>query len=567
MKSFVINFLLFIFTNFCAIATTIPHYPQNGSYESSDFYFICKCDNDAELTLEISNDDTFENIIFRNSSRWLNLDGWKQLPMSPSELGNGTYYWRVYDNTDYTKIMRFTIYGQDEISTNYKIKHDDNEYIPQKISGYDAPLVLSSLWIRSENTENGLCQPEKGGNNHSMIVIGDTIYISYCDAINNNPHINRINAKTGESIDSIHINYGSYSKPNKALCDLNTNGSIVYTTNCGSTMSSNKSDLYIDILELTSLEAKVVGRYTCKLPSYSSLGMPYEVLYSKAIGDIESGNFTLYSALNGLTTTNSPLIAVYKWTFSNGANVCEAPTSSFRFTSTSTGTRTRIYPIDLEKDYYIIDNEVIHPTIYKSRTSKKDFSVETSFNASTDYKGNGIHIFKHGVIPMMIYAPYFKTGGSKFELTALPTTFFDGSSSQTDTFKGIKSLWQFPTTNLGSVTPIVNATLAASTTDMSTNGYPHTRIFIYSAGNGLAAYQLSHYKTTSAESEITDAGLTYNIIDSTIKFSKTFNNIHIYNATGSLLAFSTQSSKIDISNLPKGIYFVTADNHSFKIYI
>ena len=74
--------------------------PENNSiFKSNDpIYFICQCeDENAQLTLQISTDINFNNIVFQNSSRWLIQDTYyKQLPISPQELGNGIFYWRVY---------------------------------------------------------------------------------------------------------------------------------------------------------------------------------------------------------------------------------------------------------------------------------------------------------------------------------------------------------------------------------------------------------------------------------------------------------------------------------------
>ena len=152
------------------------HYPYDGDLISDDFYFICKYKGNNALTLEVSKTNSFDEIIYRNSSRWLTYEEYyKQMPITPQELGNGTYYWRVSDGENYSTSWKFSITGQDEPNNNYTIIRDKDEYTLQVIQRYNEPLVLSSLWIRSENTNNGLCQFDKGGYNHGIALKDDII--------------------------------------------------------------------------------------------------------------------------------------------------------------------------------------------------------------------------------------------------------------------------------------------------------------------------------------------------------------------------------------------------------
>lgn len=547
--------------------------PENNSiFKSNDpIYFICQCeDENAQLTLQISTDINFNNIVFQNSSRWLIQDTYyKQLPISPQELGNGIFYWRVsYDNT-YSSTMCFEISGQHNTSDNYTIKRDANEYPIIKITGYDAPLVLSSLWIRSENTNNGLCQTNDGGYNHGIAVKDDIIYISYGYNNEDKHHLNRYNANTGESLDSIPIDYENYggdeNRPYRALCDLGVddNGSI-YTTNCGSNTSSNPSDIYVDVLDVTTdpTKAKVIKRYTCKLPSSSTLGLPQEVFYTKVSGDVMTGEFSLYSVLNSTSTDGTNYYATCTWTFSNGATSCNAPKPKY-IEATTNSERTRIYPLNIESNHYIIDNNIIYPTIYKNRT--KINSIEISpFEVSGDPSGNGIHIFNHGNIPMMIYGCNFKIGGSMFELVSLNSGFFNNPDYS---FKNINSLWKFPSNYLGNKTPKINATLATTTSVKSNDQYPHTRLYIYSAGNGLAAYELYHYNTTKIENIPIEDHIKYEIRNQNLILSTNYKDIKIYNINGNIVSQVENSNTISLRHLSNGVYIAKFGTNTIKIII
>ena len=547
--------------------TPTPIYPNEGEVLTEDFHFICVCDNNASLTLEISDSETFENIIFRNSSRWLLLDNIKQMPMSPTELGNGTFYWRIAHESGYTTTMNFVISGQTESTTSYKIKRDPSEYPLIKIPGYEVPMGLSSLWIRSENTLNGLCQPDKGGLNHGMAVKDNIIYIPYGGLNVTNPHINRFDANTGESLDSLTIDYGKYDKIKNPLSDLGIDdNNNIYVVNAGE-VTSTPINIYIDMLDVSSQEdvAIVKKRFIANIPSSTVVGNQ-NVIHSTVKGDLSSGNFSLYSVLKNQIAANLYIYHICRWDFnSETSSIDPADITTIESTSTSTPLYTRITPFDNESKYYIIDNNIKYPTIYNSTTRIGDLTSEQSFSPSGDLTGNGVHIFKHGNTNMMLYASNYQTEGSKFELLTLSPNFLDGTENEVASFKGIKSIWKFPSNCLGSKFSRNMNTLAASTTEITSDGYPRTKIYIYSAGNGLAAYQLTHYITSDVNNALIKEEPSYSINNGTITFNTSFKNISIYNTSGSLVTSSSNSSYINIDHLPSAIYIMNVDGNTLKL--
>lgn len=564
------NIILFAFAVISfniAVAAPVIHAPNNGEVVNTDFYFVCHWTGENQLALEIATDASFENIVFSNSSRWLIVEEvWWQFPMSPQELGNGTFYWRVNYGDGYTTPYTLMICDQPTTSSDYKIIRDRDEYPNLYISGYDAPIGLSSLWIRSENTSNGLGQTDDGGYNHAMVVKDDVVYISYEANLTNPPLLQRYDAQTGESLEPMTIDYGNFSQPSGALCDLNIDDfGNIYTTNRGYIKTGSTVNLYVDLLELNkeTSTAKVSKRFTCILPTQSVIGMSQQVFYAKVAGNVSTGEFSLYSVLNGYIN-NTPFYGIYKWIFSNNISSCEGSDVAKIITST-TASKTRIHIIDAENDYFIIDNNIIHPTIYKGSTSKKDLSKESTFEVSTDYTGNGMCVFKHGDVPMMLYGCNFKTNGSKFELITLSPNFFDGTSNKVETFEGIKSLWKFPNNYLGNVTPTQPCTIAATTTETTTDGYPRTKIYIYSAGNGLAAYQLSHYTTTGINSPLAPDDIPFTFTNRTITIANGSKSAEIYTTMGNRIAKVYETESLDLSHLPNGIYIVYIDNKAYKI--
>ncbi len=543
--------ILFSFLNATAIEPILI-YPEDNEILSDEFYFICLYDDEATITLEISDDSNFNNIIYQNSNRWLTVNGHKQFPISPNELGNGTYYWRISHENGYTQHRTFSITGQNTTTDNYKIIRDINDYPLMSIPGYSEPMILSSLWIRSENTKNGLCQKEKGGAYRGMVLKDNIIYISYCDNLNKTPHLNRFNAQTGESMDSIHIDYGDFDMPNYALSDLNIDDAgNIYTTNKGN--ASNQ--IFVDVLEISNNIATVSRRYTCIIPD--NLVGQY-VNYAKATGNVATGEFSLYSALESSDGT-----AIYKIQWEFKENISTSNGTKIYGITISHPEGTQIYPIN--SDYYILDNKEILPTIYKNRTKKGDLSKESTFEVPANNSGNGLHIFSHGNVPMMIYGCNY----SQFELITLPTNFFNGTDSQADSFTGISSLQKFPTNKLGNETSVGStiSTLATTTTETTSNGYPRTTIYVYSSGNGLAAYQLSHYTTSTVASSTIAPLSTWNIRNGVLSFSKKQNHITINNINGVTISQHYNTDNINISKLQNGIYVIQSDDIVFKLAI
>lgn len=568
MKRF---FPLFIFhlITISSFANIYLHSPSNKSQISEDFYFICIFDSpNPTLTLEISNSETFNEIIFSNSSRWYTVDNCKQMPISPQELGNGTFYWRVFDGTTYIGPWSFTIIGQEETSNDYRIIRDKEEYPIQQIHGSSEPLVLSSLWIRSENTNNGLNQPNDGDFNFGIALKDDIIYIGHEDNITKTPYLNRYNANTGESLESIPIDYSIHSKPQELLKDLRTDDyGNIYTTSQGNFTLSSCNDIYIDVIDVSpeSTTAKIIKRYICKLKTASELGIsPNTIKFTGLIGNVYTGNFNAYCAINTTTSDNQYVYKILNWKFTSDSPVSTSSNEIFA-TTTTTDKETRIYPLNVEDYIYIVDNEDIYPTIYKKRTNKKDLSKETSFALSTDKSGNGLHIFKHGDATMMLYACNFKTEGSKFELITLSPNFMNGGNSQVEDFSGIKSLWKFPNSYLGNTTPKNSSTLATSQSEISTDGSPITKLYIYSSGNGLAAYKIAHYKTSKIDNNITSK-IGWTINNKNLHFSTLCKNVTIYTPLGNPISKFHNISNINLTNF-RGVYIVNADNFTFKIVL
>ena len=540
------------------------HYPYDGDQISADFYFICKYEGNNTLTLEVSTTNSFDEIIYSNSSRWLTYeDYYKQMPISPQELGNGTYYWRIFDGENYSSTWKFSIIGQAEANNDYTIIRDKNEYAFHVLQGYSEPLVLSSLWIRSENTNNGLCQFDKGGYNHGIALKDDIIYISFGGNEGLQSHISRFNANTGESIDSIFIDYTNFSQPPIPLSDLGVDDyGNLYATSCGSMSRQNHRDIIIDVLEVNpqSTVAKVIKRYTCTLPDADENRFdPTETKFTNIKGNAYSGDFVAYSVLDGVES-----YAVCSWEFNS--NITVASTNP-KLLSTTTDSESRIFPLDVEKSIYIIDNKDIYPTIYKNRTNKGDLSKESSFILSNDPSGNGIHIFKHGNMPMMLYGCSYLTEGSMFELLSLSPNFLDGTANQVETFSGIKSIWKFPKSYLGGVKSklMTPTTLATTKSEISSNGLPITKIYIYSAGNGLAAYQIAHYTTTKV-ANIENDKFSWELSGKKLFLSEKCNNIIFYNTLGNIISTYRNTKNIDLKNM-RGLYIVKADNNIFKIVI
>lgn len=537
--------IVLVFLPFVAKTSECEIYlPDDKAVVTDDFHFVCHWGDNNDLILQIATDSEFLDIIYAGSSKWvLYNDYYMQYLMAITNFDNGTYYWRIAKDSEFSATRSFIVEGQPETSNDYKLVREQYDYPIVHLSNGLPPISITSMWIRSDLNENGLGQTDKGAYNTSMIVKEGIIYIG--NGINT-AQLYRYNAYTGEQLSTIDIDFGSYTKPTMPLADMcmDEDGNVIMTNR-----ASSASERYIYAHRIDVTTGKVTGEYKCELPLASNISNA--TFYRSSIkGSVTTGEFTIYSAIMPVTSYST----LCKWEFFNWTSTLQ--TSKFNYISTDMNTsRPIVSPID--DQYFILDdNKYNYPTIF-SWDSNEVVAELPSDMLPIDKKCMGVDIFKHSGMNMIAYASSI-TDASKFNLAILPDEF-------PTTFNGIKKLWTFPNQSLGSVAPSIPC-MTTRVVDASIDGASTSRsyLYIYSSGNGLAAYVLSHAITTGI-ANVAKNEVEIKLNGRDLVINQIVDLIEIYNMCGIKIKQADNTSVISLQDLSLGVYIAKFAN-SNKAY-
>lgn len=537
--------IVLVFLPFVVKASECEIYlPDDKAIVTDDFHFVCHWGDNNNLILQIATNSDFSDIIYAVNSKWiLYKDYYMQYLMSITNFDNGTYYWRIVKDSEFSDTRSFIVKDQPETSIDYKLVREQYDYPIVNLSNGLPPISITSMWIRSDLNDNGLGQNEKGAYNTSMIVKDGIVYIG--NGINT-AQLYRYNAYTGEQLSTIDIDFGTYTKPSMPLADMcmDDDGNVIITNRA---KSDSERFIYAHRVDVTT--GKIIGEYKCELPLASNISNA--TFYRCSIkGSVTTGNFTIYSAIMPVASYST----LCKWEFSNWVSILQ--TSKFNYISTDMNTsRPIVCPIDDE--YFILDdNKYNFPAIFSWNSNVA--IAELPFDMlPADKKCMGVDIFKHSGMNMIAYASSV-TGASKFNLAILPDEF-------PTTFNGIKKLWTFPNQSLGSVAPTIPC-MTTRVVDASIEGASTSRsyLYLYSAGNGLAAYVLSHAITTGI-ADIVKNDMEIKLNGRELVINQIVDFIEIYNMHGVKVLQADNTSVIDLKNLSLGVYIAKRPN-SDKVY-
>lgn len=518
--------------------------PNDKAVVTDDFHFVCHWGDNSNLILQIATDEEFSDIIYAGSSKWVLYNNYyMQYLMAVTNFQNGTYYWRIAKDDAFSQVRSFTIEGRPDVSAGYEVVRDQNDYPIVHLSNGLPPISIASMWIRSDLNNNGLKQTDKGAYNTSMVVKDGIVYVG--NGITT-AQLYRYNAYTGEQLSTIDIDFGSYTKPTSPLADMciDDDGNVIMTNRAN---SKTESYIYAHRLDVTT--GKVTGEYKCELPISSNIeGATFYRCTIK--GSVSTGKFTIYSAVMPATTYS----IVCKWVFDDWSPTLE--TSRFNYVSNDYNvSRPSIYPID--ENYFILDdNKYNYPTIFSWDSNAAVAELPTDM-LPTDKKCMGAELFEHSGMKMIAYASSVNDG-SKFNIAILPDQF-------PTTFNGIKNLWILPEQSLGTVSPtvpgmfvrVVDASVDVSATSRS-------YLYLYSSGNGLAAYVLSH-ATTTGITDVTNNDVEIKQNGQELIINQIVDIIEIYNMQGIKIKQAENTSVIGLHDLSLGVYIAKFSN-SNKTY-
>lgn len=220
-------------------------------------------------------------------------------------------------------------------------------------------------------------------------------------------------------------------------------------------------------------------------------------------------------------------------------------------------------------DGFIIDASKITPIYYKKDGDSfvTTYSNDTpSYPLSQSGTGNGIYYFTHSGIDMLVYSPVMKfssysTDPHYYRVLYVkeqdPTKWEYISSADDDSGAtgNIVDMWDVA--NFGNKTNSLKMRLNLA---QSVNNGANSDLYIYTAGIGLAAYNIIGPGSTVLENTSTIAEDTYSIIGNSI-VTTSLCNIDVYDIHGRHIVTKTDANSISLSGLSKGIYIVRLSNY------
>lgn len=470
-------------------------WPEDGATLYDDIVFVCSDNNDDKAVLEIATDLNFSNIVFSGSTGWYKEYPCLQYTVPAEVLGeNGTFYWRVRVSTaglkDAVSDVRKLIMGNgiNPDYGNYSPRREMVEY--PTVTPYNGnnttQMTLTNLWIRNASNNNpGLSETLSRGMVARADRNGDQggkdiVYVSARSAQSSSASSSliRFDAATGQQLATLNLTFDgssyvtSFVPTNDVLID---GGKQVLVHN----MPLANGTLTIGVVNLAN------SRVTTLFSQKSAVRVDHIDVYGTVSN---SGTYYVLTA-NGTTAT--------RWKVTNGS------VSKQTMTIGNIGAAGRVKFVNGPNRFYV-DGTACVPTLYDWGNSTAKATLSNSGAANVC---GGFTIFNHDGISYAVVATHSSDQGSKWTICSGIDFTSSGSLSQH---------WVVPNSGMG--------TTAHSSGDFSmpvcvlqrdsyedgvhtlsnTASADNTTIYVYSSGNGIAAYSMTRRIVTGVEDISTD---------------------------------------------------------------
>lgn len=469
----------------------------------------------------------------------------RTVTVATSLIGKGDFSWRVLTNgarintgVSPTRSFAVTTIPIGTTEPGYTVKTDGVNY------GEINNLRIENIWTRSAHRPyNNHTFGEKGMLNRGMTATKKAVYLSGREANSASAEIylSEYSPYTGEHVRDIQLSKDgqvAYYPCNDVLRDSKDNIII-------SNLSLNASitPIILFLVDLSDGSLTEVARLNASIKRVDHVGV---------YGDVANGNFTVFAV-----ESNGARVA--RWKVSNGVAASAQirtfkafyPASSGHF-----GIAPKIYPVS-DSEFYI-DGGSTAWTLYsfdKPSAAVSSFS-ENSGLAPAYVSDNGGRVFS---LAENNYAVYNSTpssvGSAQFQVAKTGTT---------PEFANYTALWKIPANGLGTV----ESTTCSAPVDAVAMSPITAHIYIYSPGNGLAAYRLTDTVATAVDDIFgndTSATLGVTVSGRTVRLDATVASIRVYTTAGALVA---AVSDTDTVTLPAaGLYVVSAANRSVLVSI
>lgn len=502
--------------------------PAKGSTFNSDaikFEWTCS-DATASLTLQIvKTGNDFSRPVYSRDIK----AGATSATVATSSIGMGNFDWRVVAGGDRlistpSDVSSFTIKSLPITEDGYTVKNDGSTYPAYK------SITLENLWMRS--SKSGFANmtfkdPEgKGLYNRGMVATENAIYVSGRDGNGGSAewYLNVYNPENGSLIRKLTLTGGASLGYGCNDVFKDSNGNICISNLVLKSETPQPLNIYRVNTETGALTLAV---------SLTTAGTYGRIDHVAVTGDVASGNFTVIAAPATLTS-----ILTWNVTNGNAATAVSHPVSAFRPTKSSHfGIAPRIRPVSATEVY--VDGGSTFWSLYDISSATRTSALGV-FPAGHECEpeneaDNGGAFFTLNNYLYNVYSHCGSETGSQFRIAR----YEPGANPAANKFRDMAALWLVPEHNLGTVI----STTQSSPVDVVVTSPATANIYVYSPGNGLAAYRLSD--TTS---DIIDGIATENGDD----------EAHYYNLQG---------ISVKAENLVPGIYIERRGNKTRKVVI
>lgn len=468
-------------------------WPEDGATLNDDIVFVCSDNNDDKAVLEIATDLNFSNIVFTGTTGWHKEYPCLQYTVPAEVLGaNGTFFWRVRVSTaglkDAVSDVRKLIMGNgvNPDYGNYTPRREMVEY--PTVTPYNGnnttQMTLTNLWIRNASNNNpGLSETlsrgmvaraDKNGDQGGR----DVVYISARSANSQNAtsSLLRFDAITGQQLSTLNLSFYGLT-------------TAFYPTNDVLLDASNQVLVHNLPLANGTLSIGVVNLATSGVTAMFSQNSGVRVDHIDVYGTVSnSGTYYVLTA-NGTTAT--------RWKVTNGS------VSKQTMTIGNIGAAGRVKFVNGPNRFYV-DGTACVPTLYDwdNSTAKATISVSGAANQC-----GGFTIFNHDGTSYAVIATHSSDQGSKWTICSGIDFTSSGSMSQH---------WVVPNSGMGTTTHSsgdYSMPVSVLQRDSYEDGVhtlnnaasaDNTTIYVYSSGNGIAAYSMTRRIVTGVEDIATD---------------------------------------------------------------
>ena len=449
--------------------------PANGLSTDEDFRFQVQKNSDIEsFILQVASDSEFGNIVIE-STLTEGADGYMGRDCAIAGLGIGTFYWRViskisYYNDGISETRHFTITdiptGNYEPGYVVKLDKDNDSYTMTD------GMLFTNNWIRSVMSPyENISWESSGSYNRSMTALNGRVYVTGRSENSSTAscYLRVFDITHGEHLNDILLPdavQASYFPVNDVMTD---DAGHLLVSNLTLNVSTAPLLLYQVDVETGEVEERacLYGESKARLD------------HCVVTGDVEAGNFVVYAPVSRDNR-------ILRWTFTDGEETDFDDITLWDFYPDNyydLGTAPRVFPLGY-------DDVIVNSSQSKlARYNLAEGTITDSFDNNNDLvpvsnNANGVAAFSFRDRQYLLYAysDYSSNGGYRFMLAGTP----DNAALQ---YSAMSPLWTFPLNGIGAVNSTTFSAPCCALVEEN-----EVKIFVFSAGNGLACYTLSPYR-------------------------------------------------------------------------